>query len=493
MEVKTRKVNHQLTPINLFEYKWGDFPANFKEREKDFESFLDDIWKDRPKVENWYSDEIDEPETDKSKQRFIRFRTKEFSPRNYVGVIRYDDTEINLLPKIFYEEGKNPKDYDVENIHLHILYWLSYNKKIQFPKSLSDLDSIKIDSFFEILIWMFAKYTREALNKVLYQNYHEVNQDNNYIKGRLDINGYIKNNITTGNWQRITCDYDSFDIDNRFNRIIKYVSKMLLAHTENSTSQKLLYDIVFLLDDVEDTPMTLDDCDKVHLNPFYKELNAVLDYCKLLLSNSMVYSYKDEFEVFAFLLPMEKIFEDFVGGFLEENPCNSAELVKWNIQSQKPQYNLSKDPEAFTMKPDIYLTKTDDENSKMIIDTKYKILECDDSKMGVSQPDMYQMVSYGIRYEVKDIVLLYPSDKTYTVATSKHYKPISEFVVEDKFTICEENKDDGKKITISVHKLPIITENNKDEKRDFSYSVLRNNLDSQVSERLNKILLLEKE
>lgn len=463
-----------MPPLNLFEYKWNKpLPERLK-TDGDFEAFLDGIWKDRPNQENWYGNEINKSESEKTKQRFIRFRSNEFSPRNYVGVIHYEDTEINLLPKIFYkDEYKNeskPSKDEIKNIHLHILYWLSYNKKIQFPKSLSDLGSIEIDSFFEILILMFATYTREALNRVLYQNYYEVNQDNPFIKGRLDVNGYIKNNITTGNWQRITCDYDSFDIDNRFNRIIKYVSKLLVAHSNNDESKRLLHEITFLLDDVEDAPMTIDDCHKVNLNPFYKELNVVLDYCKLFLSNSMVYSNNDKFEVFAFLLPMEKIFEDFVGGFLEKK------FSKDKIKLQKSDKHLAKnnDNDVFQLKPDIYI-----ESKNMIIDTKYKILDFKDSdkKKGVSQSDMYQMVSYAICYKVDNFVLLYPSVNTDTVATIENYKPISEFVVEDEFA-------NQHKVNIKIYKLPIIS---KDYVKG-SYPDLKDKLDGQISKSLGEVL-----
>jgi len=473
-----------MPPLNLFEYKWNKpLPERLK-TDGDFEAFLDGIWQDRPNQENWYGNEINKSESEKTKQRFIRFRSNEFSPRNYVGVIHYEDTEINLLPKIFYEEEKDCKEYDLKNIHLHILYWLSYNKKIQFPKSLSDLDSIEIDSFFEILILMFATYTREALNRVLYQNYHEVNQDNSFIKGRLDVNGYIKNNITTGNWQRITCDYDSFDIDNRFNRIIKYVSKLLVAHSNNDESKRLLHEITFLLDDVEDAPTTIDDCHKVNLNPFYKELNVVLDYCKLFLSNSMVYSNNDNFEVFAFLLPMEKIFEDLVVGFIEKNPWNSEDINNWKIQSQEPRLKLSTCPEAFAMKPDIYLTNKIKKDKNLIIDTKYKFLSKEEPKRGVSQSDMYQMVSYAIRYKVENFVLLYPT----TIDDSTNSKkPISEFIVKDEFATLNPKEEIQKKqkINIRVHKLPIICEH-KEHKNN--YMDLKEKLDSQISNSLNEIL-----
>ena len=164
-----------MNQLNLFEYKWNNkIPAVLKD--ENFKNYLDNIWKDRPKVKNWYTDEIDESETDKNKQRFVRFRTQEFSSRNYVGVIRYNDTEINLLPKIFYKKeydvtnGVIPTPEEIQNIHLHILYWLSYCKKIQFPKSLTDLKSIEIGSFFEILILMYATYTRDAINQNLKLN-----------------------------------------------------------------------------------------------------------------------------------------------------------------------------------------------------------------------------------------------------------------------------------------------------------------------------------
>ena len=460
--------------INLFEYKWNnEIPDSLMDEH--FENYLDNIWKDRPKVENWYSGEIEEPETDKNKQRFIRFRVHKLSSRNYVGVIRYNDTEINLLPKIFYKKeydgtnGVKPTTEEIKNIYLHILYWLSYSKKIQFPQSLSDLQSIEIENFFEIFILMYATYTRDVLNRFLYQNYHEVNQNTQFIKGRLDVNGYIKNNITTGSWQRITCDYDTFDIDNRFNRIIKYVSKILLAHTNNDVSLKLLYEIVFLLDDVEDSKMAYADCEKVQLNPFYYELNIVLDYCKLFLSNNIVYSYKEEFEVFAFLLPMEKIFEEFVVGFLSENRQDL------DIQAQKQDRYLveKQDSSLFQLKPDILIRYNSNPTNNIIVDTKYKILNPNnDSKKGIAQSDMYQVISYAIRYKINNIILLYPDsindlENSGNLKNQKSY--FASFPVKDEF--CNQKKE----INITVHKLPIILNHDCND-----YQNLKKELDDNI-------------
>ena len=469
-----------MSQLNLFEYKWNEkIPALLKG--EPFENYLDNIWNDRPKVKNWHSEEIDESEAYKNKQRFIRFRAKEISSRNYVGVIRFNDTEINLLPKIFYKKEYDGIDgvpqKDIQNIHLHILYWLSYNKKIKFPKSLSDLKSIEVDSFFEILILMFATYTRDATNRILYQYFHEVNQDNQFIKGRLDVNGYIKNNISTGNWHRVTCDYDTFDIDNSFNRIIKHVSKILLAHTNNDESKKLLHEIVFLLDDVEDERMTYNDCEKVQLNPFFDELNAVLDYCKLFLSNSMIHSYKDEFKLFAFLLPMEKIFEEFVVGFLEENRKDL------DVKAQKKDKYLAstQDSGVFRLIPDIFVKNRANQLKNTIVDTKYKILNQNtDSKKGVSQADMYQVVSYAIRYDVRNIILLYPAsicDLQEITSIENKGSAFASFVVRDELS---NNKEE---VQIEAHKLPIIL----DHYCEY-FQILKKELDDIILNASNNII-----
>jgi 5-methylcytosine-specific restriction enzyme subunit McrC len=159
---------------------------------------------------------------------------------------------------------------------------------------------------------------------------------------------------------------------------------------------------------------------------------------------------------------MEKIFEDFVGGFLEE---------KIGIHVKNENRYLAKD-NIFKLIPDIYI-----ESKKMIIDTKYKILKGDDSKKGVSQSDMYQMVSYAIRYKVEEFVLLYPE----FVDDEIQNKDLPEFIVEDEFA-------NNHQINIKIHKLPIMV---KDYDKD-SYSDLKKKLDKQISESLEKILQLGK-
>lgn len=48
------------------------------------------------------------------------------------------------------------------------------------------------------------------------------------------------------------------------------------------------------------------------------EFETVRDYCVLFLENSVSFNYKNDLKIFAFLLPMEYVFEDFIFGFIKK-------------------------------------------------------------------------------------------------------------------------------------------------------------------------------
>ncbi len=258
--------------LNLYEY------ANAEKYDGDteaLESFLDQIWLNRSTFGLSYPDISEEAEFDNSiaaQQKFITFlKDDHIKSRQFVGVIKVNDTTINLLPKIFFPHDESMRNTNIEPIQANILWWLSYCKKINFPKQKSDLSPIR-SNFFEILVYLFASYTKEVLNNYIYQNYIEIRNELSYMKGRLDINRYINNNIARGNWHKLSCVYDSFEIDNHFNRIIKYVANFLLESTQRYENKNLLSDIIFTLDDVSDISATYADCEKVKLNRLYEDL-----------------------------------------------------------------------------------------------------------------------------------------------------------------------------------------------------------------------------
>jgi len=417
--------------INLFEYQNKE---DIKDSFEGLEGFLDEIWNSREKNSFYFKNKNDKIES----QRFLQFlhKTDEIKSNKYVGVIHYGGNKINLLPKIFFDPNKEYSTNEINQIQNHIIWWLSYCRKIKFPSYQALLGNAKSD-FFEVLIYLFSKYTRDLLSSSIYQQYEEVNNELSFIKGRLNTNKYINENLSKGKWHKLHCTYDAFIFDNEFNRIIKYVTTLLFNATSSQDNKKNLREILFILDEVSDERATAEQCARISFNPMFGEFEIVRDYCQLFLTNCISFDYKNDLKLFAFLLPMEYLFEDFIFGFIEK------EIESVSAKAQRSDTYLD-EAKTFNLKPDLFL-KTQEKS--LIADTKYKIIYSDDSdpKKGISQNDLYQMLAYAIRFEVDEIILFYPN----TVKGNQENS--TELIIKDTLA-------NGKEISIKAFQLPVINE-----------------------------------
>jgi 5-methylcytosine-specific restriction enzyme subunit McrC len=132
---------------------------------------------------------------------------------------------------------------------------------------------------------------------------------------------------------------------------------------------------------------------------------------------------------------MEYVFEDFIYGFIDR------ELPSISVRSQRSDTYLD-EGKIFNLKPDLWLKTS---HRSLIVDTKYKIVYDDlkDTKKGISQSDLYQMLAYAVRFGVKEIILFYPE-------TIK-----SDQIQESELTL-KDTLADGKEILIKIFQLPII-------------------------------------
>lgn len=415
--------------LNLFEYQNKEV---LSEEFNGLELFLDEIWNKREKYAYFTGEEDEKSES----QRFLQFIQKsgEIKSNKYVGVIRYNGIKINLLPKIFYDDNKEYTSTQITQIHNHILWWLSYCRKIKFPSYQTSLGSAKND-FFEVLIYLFSKYTRSLLASSIYQQYEGIERELSFIKGRINTTEYINRNLCTGKWHKINCSFDAFELDNEFNRIIKFVTTLLFNASENLDNKKNLREILFMLDEVSDVRATAEQCAAIKFNPMFGEYETVRDYCHLFLSNSISFDYKNNLRLFAFLLPMEYVFEDFIFGFIDKE----LEKVKAKAQSTEKFLDESK---IYTLRPDLLLQT---EQGSIIADTKYKIVYSDekDPKKGISQSDIYQMLAYAIRFNMDQIILFYPNTITCQQDNS------TEIIIKDAFAT-------EKNIYLKAFQLPVI-------------------------------------
>ncbi|MBN9296299.1 MAG: hypothetical protein J0I41_04760 [Filimonas sp.] len=381
----------------LSEWQSASFEVN-KNKLTDFVNYLSSVWQNRNRYVVESPEDISEEEQQEEKiqrQRFFDFTIDgKISARNYVGVVQFEDTRIEVYPKIF--SGDNTASAQLWQQNL--LYWLGYCRKIKFPFSQADISKFASDDFLELLIYIFANYTEEIIANQPFQAYQSVEEETTFLKGRLSFDNYTKHNLITGKWQHFYCIHEPFVYDNQFNRIVKYVAKRLTGISSHQPNVEKLNSLLFLLHDVADVACIADDCDKVKLNPLFEDHKQVLALCKLYLSSHVIDIHDESNRNFCFLVPMEYVFEEFIFGFI------TTHFPALNVKSQSTDFlALNQDNKVFQIKNDLYIP------NNLIIDTKYKIRSVDDGpKAGVSQNDMYQMISYSLRRNCERVLLLYP-------------------------------------------------------------------------------------
>lgn len=422
----------------LFEY--GDW-AELRNKEDDdidaFEKQLVDIWgyRNLELSEEERSDFVvnDNPEEVKKKdyQPFLSINhKKQIRARNWVGFIQNENELIEIYPKVF-----NGKNLDNNTILKHIFFWLDYCARWKFPHCKAGLATNDIDSFLELMIFLFATHIKEIVEEKPLSLYQMKEERLLTPKGSLNFNRYINNSLVTGNWQYMECDYEPFEYDNTVNRVLKYCARLLANHAKSSHTQNLIADIIFILDEVTDVPCTVHDLQKVKLNSFFEEYYLALGYCQMIMEHQIYSSDSYELARWSILFPMELLFEEFIAGFI-----NQEFSGKWNVKKQKSEMYVVEKPEnehkVFQMRHDIFLESIDKKRT-IIIDTKYKIRdnkEIEDHKKGVAQGDLYQMISYAYKRGCEEIILIYPNYKNDVLMEQPAFK-INSGISGCKFTI----------------------------------------------------------
>jgi 5-methylcytosine-specific restriction enzyme subunit McrC len=126
----------------------------------------------------------------------------------------------------------------------------------------------------------------------------------------------------------------------------------------------------------------------------------------------MPYSLVGQWHGISLLFPMEKLFERFVAGWLNQNVASD---VKVRTQAATEYLCFQQGERIFRLEPDILLESA---TRRWVLDTKWKRLDGADraNNYGLSQADIYQLFAYGMKYLGKaggDLALVFPRTRRF--------------------------------------------------------------------------------
>ena len=304
--------------------------------------------------------------------------------RNYVGVLQTKSgLTIEILPKI---ADKN----DAERSKAVFIKMLRTLKN--FPFKSSNLASLKTQNLplLEIFISMFLCELKALVKKGIKSDYVALEENLNFLKGKLNINEQIKRNSI--HKERFYVGYSEFLSDIKINRIIKTTLKFLYKKSNSSKNQQKIRELLFIFDEVLECEDYKNFFAKLVINRQVKHYEQTLLWCKIFLLGNSFTPHKGDDLAFALLFDMNALFESYVGNFIKKSfPCTIL---------QHSEKHLVEDPKSFKLRPDVFL------EGKFIADTKWKIVS---SRDDISQADLYQLYAYGKKHPCDGkLHLIYP-------------------------------------------------------------------------------------
>lgn len=340
----------------------------------------------------------------------VRRREKVIQASQYVGVVRLRNRTIQILPKIYRSDEDADEQQRAKEATRNLLYMLELAGLLPVREhALAPLLRFG-DDWFEILTRLFASHLLEEWQRGAYRTYHMVEDELPVLKGKWRITAQLKRPERR---HIFSVAYDEFTADNHLNRIFRFVVERLWRLTRNSGNRQQLGELRQWMDEVELLPsVTVADANSSQLTRLNQRFAPLLNLARLFLDGGTLQMTAGDLSTFAFIFDMNQLFEMFIGSFIRRyrNEILDDQLADCELlmQSRGAKLFLARYKQRGIVQLIPDLTCRHGAKFSMLIDTKYKRLDRHDRKLGISQPDFYQMHAYAHRYECPRVILLYP-------------------------------------------------------------------------------------
>ena len=258
----------------------------------------------------------------------------------------------------------------------------------------------------EIFVRMFLDECERLVKAGLKSDYLCIAQNRVFLKGKLEFKDHITQNLI--HKERFFTSSDEYTQDIAPNRLIHSTLRILSRLNLSPSTQTKLDSMRFIFADISLSENIQADFIQCQTMSRAKEYEMIISWCKVFLEQRAFSPYAGGDKAMAFLFPMEKLFESFVGFWLKK--CAKDFKVKTQ-ESGKYLLQDEENKDIFCLKPDIIMRGKD---RIIIVDTKWKIPDSNSSekKYGISQSDLYQMWAYASKYRLESkhvrVVLVYP-------------------------------------------------------------------------------------
>lgn len=316
--------------------------------------------------------------------------------KSWVGVIKYKNLHLEILPKLISEDANNDKKISEEErsiILKNLIFMLSYTKNLDIKTNDNAKLSTEKNPFIEILIREFATSLFEALKRLTPKRYVREEENLNYLKGKIKFSENIRYNCT--NQAKFYCEYDEFSENNLLNQLFLFVSTCLYNISNNSYNKKTLKFIINYYSDISFVRFDKFKVRKIKLTRNQELCKKSFNLAKMFVEQTSVDLSKNKFENITLVWDMNKLFEEFIFELIKRKIPECSPIAQKTKRLLRSTQETKRDT-----KVDILI-----QHPQIIIDTKYKkFTDFDD----ITSADIYQVTAYCLLHNYKRAILLYP-------------------------------------------------------------------------------------
>lgn len=325
--------------------------------------------------------------------------------RGVVGVIATPECQLEVLPKI----GEYEKDsVDDATLRERLIQMIAVAHDIRIDaRGITSLGWQR-DTILEILIRLYCSKLADAVRQGLPQQYKDHEDDLPTLRGRLNVMRQFSTLAVSP--QKLACQFDARSPDIALNQVMRATIGKLSRLAQASDNLRILHELRLRYADIPEVALGALRWDRIVLDRTSTRWRELVDMAKLILDDRHQQTTAGPTTGYALLFEMNVLFEKYVGRLLARALANRT---GWNVSApaRGASGNLHclyhEKAGRFETRPDLIVRQ--DGKIACILDTKWKrIKDADDSKQGVDQADVYQLMAYGQLYKCDNIVLVYP-------------------------------------------------------------------------------------
>ena len=320
------------------------------------------------------------------------------SAQQWVGAFTVGDLRVIVRPKI-----------KPENLFVLLEVGLPHEAWRQ-----EAFDYASTDELLPALVSFFARTAETTLARGLFHHYRHEEDDLLALRGRID---FVRQFRRGGVLVPMACAWDDFTADVDENRCLRTAARQALRVPDvPDDDRRRLRRLLASLDGVAEptVPAALDCLDRVQFSRLNEHYRPALKLARLILANFTLQDRHGDTAASAFMLDMNRLFEDFVTARLQRALRGKLEVA--------PQRRLHLDVgHQVLMKPDLTFRRAGE--AVGVADVKYKLAR-EDSRFAAGETagrhgDYYQLLAYTTALDLSEGTLIYCADASEDESTSQ--------------------------------------------------------------------------